>query len=130
MYLRTAPTPVISVTTDPFVPLEGGFFSASCVVSTSSDLVDYLSVNWTRTSDIPIDFSRVTVSPLRIINSSHVSLDAFFGTLRISDTGYYTCEAVVSGQYLSEVSSALTLFLDVQSEFYSQFYCFLSLVLQ
>ena len=98
----------------PEVPLEGSFFSASCIVSTSSDLVDYLSVNWT--SDMPIDFFRVTLSPLRILNSSHVSLDAYFSYLLLSDTGYYTCEAVVRGQYLSEISSTSTLFLDVQSE--------------
>ncbi len=116
MFVNAAPNPVISITSNLLVPLEGDFFSASCIVSISGDLIDYLSVNWT--SDMPIDFSRVTLSPLRILNSSHVSLDASFNPLFLSDTGYYTCEAVVSGEYLSEVSSSVTIFLNVQSELY------------
>ncbi len=101
--------------TDPLIPLEGSTFSASCIVGTTSDLLGYLSVNWT-TTDMPLDTTRVSIALPRSINATHVALDAMFSSLLLSDTGYYTCEAVLSGQYLSETSTSLTVFLDVQSK--------------
>ncbi|XP_064394599.1 deleted in malignant brain tumors 1 protein-like isoform X5 [Halichondria panicea] len=111
--LGRGPSPSISVTTDPLIPLEGSPFSASCIVGTTSDLVGYLSVNWT--TDMPLDTTRVFIAPPRAINSTHVALDAVFSSLLLSDTGFYTCEAVLSGQYLSRTSTSFPVFLDVQS---------------
>ncbi len=107
------------MTTDPLIPLEGSPFAASCIVGTTSDLVGYLSVNWT--TDMPLDTTRVFIAPPRAINSTHVALDAVFSSLLLSDTGFYTCEAVLSGQYLSRTSTSFPVFLDVQSK--SHFSC-------
>ena len=110
-----APFPTVTVNTSANTT-EGSPFTASCLVNiTSSDLLRYVSVEWISNQVID-EPDRLSIQPLRIINETHVILDAVFSSLFLSDTGTYTCVATIGGAYLTNATSSFQAFLSVQGE--------------
>lgn len=81
-------------------------------MNVANDLLPFVSVQWVP-ENVTLEEGRVSISPIRILNSTHVVLEAVFTSLQLSDTGYYSCVSSISGQYIRGTSTTNRVFLQV-----------------
>ena len=103
-YIHVVPPPLIEFVSQ-VSPINNEPYTASCVASfTGAVPMSLVTIEWMDANGNPIteiDGNRITESSIRQIDDRTYARDVSVNPLRIEDSGTYTCEAAVMGDFIT-----------------------------